>query len=113
MGREPPNKGSNNFTEHWKESTMLSRIQAFRQEVLGTSTDPRRQLSRPEGSAQHRGFSAPVAPGRFAPAAGRNSPALNSWHEAIGAAMSIGGAAVAATVAAAAQHSGFGHRHYG
>lgn len=108
-----PSKESRGFAEQLNDSTMLSRIQAFRRDVLGPSSafseSPRdiQHTSRRQGATQQRGFSAPLAAGRLAPhSASRFFPDHNYWHEAIGAAMSIGGAAVAATVAAAAQHSG-------
>jgi hypothetical protein len=104
---------SDAFPENWcGEASMLSRIQAFRRDVLGSAENV--GLSRPncahhDTGAQLRGSSAPLASSRsVAPSSARASPVLGSWHEAIGAAMSIGGAAVAATVAAA-QQGGWAH----
>merc|ERR1719453_1238376 len=92
-------KGSEGFSENWKESTTLSRIEAFRKEVLGGPSN--------SGSAQSRGFSAPLASLRLPHTSSTGRPTVSpSWHGTIGAAMSIGGAAVAATVAAAANSHG-------
>jgi hypothetical protein len=91
---------SKTFVDSCGETSIISRIQAFRRDVLGSVDGPApREEFRP--GSQVRGNSAPLqTSGR---SGCRASPVLHSWHDAIGAAMSIGGAAVAATVAASQQ----------
>lgn len=88
---------SPSFAEQWGESPTLSRIQAFRRDVLDST---RSKLRAMEVQGRSRSFQLPSTPST---SLARSATAAPCWPEAIGAAMSIGGAAVAATIAASAK----------